>query len=135
MISALVARDRPGRWPGGIEEAVDVFLELEHASVVEADALEHAVAVEQAVVEHADFGVGFVAEFAVEVDFHRGGSGEVEKADKQGSDRRMQIKQQNALVRHFRLPPSAFRLLQQPVAHLQGTVPARGQAQVVGDDQ
>jgi hypothetical protein len=42
---------------GGIKQPVNVFLELEHAAIVGADAFKHAVAVKQAVVEHRHFGV------------------------------------------------------------------------------
>src|SRR5262249_32112530 len=39
---------------GGIEQAIDVTFELEHAPFVRADSLEHAVTIQQAVIEDAD---------------------------------------------------------------------------------
>jgi hypothetical protein len=43
-------------------------LDFEDLAVVNADALEDAVAVKKAVVVDADFGIGFVAQLAVDVD-------------------------------------------------------------------
>src|SRR2546430_8164405 len=54
----------------GIEQTVDVLLELEDAPVVSANPLKNAVAIEQPVIEHGNFGVLLVAILAVNVDFH-----------------------------------------------------------------
>ena len=52
------------------KQAVDVFLQLEDAAVVGADALEDAVTVKQSVIEHAHLGVLLVVIFSVDVNFH-----------------------------------------------------------------
>src|SRR5207253_2798706 len=54
----------------GIEQTVDVLLELEDAPVVSPNPLKNAVAIEQPVIEHGNFGVLLVTILAVNVDFH-----------------------------------------------------------------
>ena len=61
---------------GGLIEALYVGGETEDATVIDANAFEDAVSIEQAVIEHGDFGVFFVEQLAVDVDFHSEGAGE-----------------------------------------------------------
>ena len=55
---------------GGAKKPVYVFLQLEDAAVVGANAFKNAVAVKEPVVKHGDFGVLFAAKFPVNVNFH-----------------------------------------------------------------
>jgi len=55
---------------GGVEQPVNMLLELEDAAVVNADAFKNAVAVKQSVVEHGHLGTALVEIFAVNIDFH-----------------------------------------------------------------
>ena len=54
----------------GIKQTLNVFLELEHAAIVGADAFKNAVTVEQAVVEDRHFGIAFAVKLAVDKNFH-----------------------------------------------------------------
>ena len=53
---------------GGFVETIDVLLEPEDPARVRPDALEDPVAVEQTMIEDADLGVGFVEQFAADID-------------------------------------------------------------------
>lgn len=63
-------RERQEDGLGGIEQPVDVFLELEHATVVGANAFEHAVPVKQPVIENRNLRVPFAVIFPVNIDLH-----------------------------------------------------------------
>ena len=61
---------------GGLIKALQVGCEAEDAAMIDADAFEDSVSIEQAVIEHGDFGVFFVEQLAVDVDFHSEEAGE-----------------------------------------------------------
>ncbi len=56
---------------GGTKQPVNVFLELEHAAMISADALKNAVAVKQPVIEHGHLRVALAVIFAVNENFHQ----------------------------------------------------------------